>query len=284
MNMKSVQNINISYVQKLWVNMVISWIIECSTSWMPHQRTFRNSTHQAWAIWYSGNHNLFWIIPDPVCQKRITFYLESICTIPFQAGTSDVKIPEWGQHCATSGMPCFVRILAPVGVHGISATTIHALVLGICWICFRMLPIVRYSGHACWLPGTLDNWVLSDAQLTGTIVAPAGSWCCQSHHQSPVFISRYICELPRLPGALVHNPGAPAMGHAPKRTEYICKYPNSIMCQRYVNYLQSNYHHWAQNRFQRRAFTKHLQIEMIWFWSYPVHASDADSSTFLFVG
>jgi len=31
--------------------------------------------------------------------------------------------------------------------------------------------------------------------MTGTIVAPAGSWSCVSHHQSPVFISLYILRL-----------------------------------------------------------------------------------------
>jgi len=110
MNMKSVQNINISFVLKLRVNMLISWDIEWSKCWTPHRGTFRNFTHRAWVIWDLSNHELFWIIPDPGCQKRITLSLEFICTIPFQAGTSDVKIPEWGQHCSNCGMPCLVRI------------------------------------------------------------------------------------------------------------------------------------------------------------------------------
>jgi len=36
--------------------------------------------------------------------------LESISTVLFQARASDVKIPEWGQHCSNRGMPCLVNI------------------------------------------------------------------------------------------------------------------------------------------------------------------------------
>jgi len=67
-----------------------------TNSGMSHWRTFRNFTHRAWPIWDWSNHDLFWIIADPGCQKRTTLSLESIRTIPFEAGTSYVKIPEWG--------------------------------------------------------------------------------------------------------------------------------------------------------------------------------------------
>ena len=53
---------------------------------------------------------MFRIIPDPGGQKRITLSLESISTIPYQARASDVRIPEWGQHCSNGGMPCPVSI------------------------------------------------------------------------------------------------------------------------------------------------------------------------------
>ena len=89
--------------------MLISWVIECLTSWIPHQCTIRNFTHGAWAIWDWSNYDLFWIIPDPGRQNRITLSVEYICTIPFQPGTSDIKIPEWEQHCSNSGMPCHLR-------------------------------------------------------------------------------------------------------------------------------------------------------------------------------
>jgi len=57
-----------------------------------------------------SNHDLFRMIPDPGSQKRITLSLESISMIPFQARASDVKIPEWGQHCSNRGVPCLVSI------------------------------------------------------------------------------------------------------------------------------------------------------------------------------
>jgi hypothetical protein len=36
---------------------------------------------------------------------------ESISTIQFQAGASDVKMPKLSQHSSNRGMPCFVNIL-----------------------------------------------------------------------------------------------------------------------------------------------------------------------------
>jgi len=110
MNTKSVQNIDISFVQKLQVDMLISWVIKGSKSWMPHRCAFRNFTHQIWAIWELSNPDLFQIIPDPGSPKRITLFLESISTVAFQARASDVKIPEWGQHCSNRGMPCLGSI------------------------------------------------------------------------------------------------------------------------------------------------------------------------------
>ena len=47
---------------------------------------------------------------------------------------------------------------------------------------------------------------------------------------------------------------------------------------------KSKYHRSAENPFHIGAFTEHLQIEMIRFWSCPVHASDADQSAFSCVG
>jgi len=110
MNTKSVQNINISLVQKLQLNMLISSVIKWSKSWMPHCRIFKNFTHRVWAIWDLSNHALFRMIPDPGSQKRITLSLESISTVSFQARASEVKIPKWGQHYSNRGMPCLVSI------------------------------------------------------------------------------------------------------------------------------------------------------------------------------
>lgn len=38
---------------------------------------------------------------------------------------------------------------------------------------FSMFPIVKYTGHADLSPLKLDSWVLSDATITGEIVAPS---------------------------------------------------------------------------------------------------------------
>jgi hypothetical protein len=55
-------------------------------------------------------HDLFRIIPDPGGEKRMTLSPDSISTVPFQLRASDVKIPEWEQHCSNCGMPCLVSI------------------------------------------------------------------------------------------------------------------------------------------------------------------------------
>jgi len=110
MNMKCEQSLNIYVVQKLWVNMLISWGFEYSTSWTPHWCTFRNCTHRPRAIWDVNKHNVFWIIPDPGRQKKITSSLESISKIPFQVGTRYGNILECGQDFSNRGNPCLVFI------------------------------------------------------------------------------------------------------------------------------------------------------------------------------
>ena len=93
--------------------MLVAWVIEWSTSWMPHRRTFMHFTHRAcWATWDLSNHYVFWIIPDPDSHRRVTLSLESICTIPFQAWARDVRMPKLRQHCSNCGMPCFVNIVS----------------------------------------------------------------------------------------------------------------------------------------------------------------------------
>jgi len=217
MNTKSVQSINTSFVQKFWVNMLISWVIEYSTSWMPYRCTFTNFTHRAWAILDLSNYDLFWIIPNPGSQKRITLSLETISTIPFQAGTSYVNIPEWGQHCSNRGMPCHVFIFGtfqgtwnmPYARPGV----LFRWTTDIFWI----LPIMRYSSQACWSAEWLVKWVLSDSQMTGTMVAPAGSHSCISHNQSPVFIVLYIPQLPESGRRAGSNLRCPTIGRCGPR-------------------------------------------------------------------
>jgi len=84
--------------------------MEWSKCWMPHRHTFRNRTHWAWAMWDMSNHDLFGIIADPGSQKWIALSLECISTLPCQAGTSYVKILEWGQHSSNCGMPCLSSV------------------------------------------------------------------------------------------------------------------------------------------------------------------------------
>jgi hypothetical protein len=77
---------------------------------MPHQHTVRNFIHLALAIRDLSNRDLFQIIPNPGSQMRVSLLLESICTIPFQAGASDVKIPQLRLHSSNCGMPCLINI------------------------------------------------------------------------------------------------------------------------------------------------------------------------------
>jgi len=111
MNMKSVENIIISFIQKLKVIMPIAWVIESSKYWMHHWFTGRNFTHQAWTIPARSNHDMFWIIPNPGRQMRITLSLEFISKIPFEDGTSYVKRLEWGQQRSNHGTRCLVSNL-----------------------------------------------------------------------------------------------------------------------------------------------------------------------------
>jgi len=84
--------------------------------------------------------------------------------------------------------------------------------------------------------------------------------------------------------AQVHNRGAPEISDVPTGSVSIWRYPCSIMWRRYVNDLQSNYHHQAQNRLERAAFAGHWLVGMIRFSSFPVDASNDDLSMFSFAG
>jgi len=132
--------------------MLVSWVIKWSKSWLTHQHTIKNFTHQAWAIWDLSNHDFFRIIPTPGGQQQVTLSLESFSTIPFQARDSDVKMPKLRQHGSYHALS---MTLAPFGGHGISPTRIQARFLCVWRIFFRILPLMRHSGQACWSP---NNW------------------------------------------------------------------------------------------------------------------------------
>jgi len=48
------------------------------------------------------------MISDQCGEQWVTLSLEIICTIPFQAGASDVKMSKFSKHSSNRGMPCFV--------------------------------------------------------------------------------------------------------------------------------------------------------------------------------
>jgi hypothetical protein len=50
MDTKSVQNIDIMFIKKLRVDILIAWVIEWSNIVMFHRRTFRNCTYRACAM------------------------------------------------------------------------------------------------------------------------------------------------------------------------------------------------------------------------------------------
>jgi hypothetical protein len=115
------------------------------------------------------------------------------------------------------------------------------------------------------------NWVLTDLQMTGTIVTPTGSWSCICYHQSPN-LSRYGLGEPHSQwGAPVHNRTLLEMGHVPEGMAFSLKYPRRLIFWRYVSHLQSNNHCQAQSQVQKRAFARHLLIGMNPFCSCPVH-------------
>jgi len=61
---KCTQNICVSFIQMLQVNMQISWEIEVSKYSTRHLTNFNNFTNRARAIEGLCNHGLIWIIPD----------------------------------------------------------------------------------------------------------------------------------------------------------------------------------------------------------------------------
>jgi len=202
MNTKSVQIINVGCVQKLQGNMLFAWVIEWSKSGMPSQRTFRNFTHQVWGIWNLSNHDLFWIIPDPGSQKRITLSRESISTIRFLARPVMSRFV-----CGQSTVPTATSLAStilfpPLSWQGISPMQIQPCFFSVWWMSFRILPIGSFNYQASWSPEKLVNWALMDGQMTGTIVALEVNQCCLSDHVSPAFILAAYSA--RLGGCKVH--------------------------------------------------------------------------------
>jgi hypothetical protein len=76
---------------------------------MPHGHTFRTVSHRASAKCDLIIHDMFWIIPNPGSQWRETLLLDSICTIPFHARASEVKIPKLRQDSSSYIILCLIN-------------------------------------------------------------------------------------------------------------------------------------------------------------------------------
>ena len=72
------------------------------------------------------------------------------------------------------------------------------------------------------------------------------------------------------------------MGGQQRGTGHISKHPFNTMFQRYVSYLQYNYHHLDQHQVLSGAIGRNPQSGIIQIFCCPVYASDVDLSTFLY--
>jgi hypothetical protein len=149
MNMKSMQNVYICVVQKHYANMVISWVIECSTGEMLPQRTSRNFTQWPCSPGYLMNHYLVRIFPNPGSQKRITLPVESVFTNLFDARNCYIKNVQWWQHSFNCWMPFLDNSIATTWSIGdqpnksASGLFIYTVNLHL------KLPTVKFSGQGC---------------------------------------------------------------------------------------------------------------------------------------
>src|SRR5205085_548135 len=100
------------------------------------------------------------------------------------------------------------------GGTGSNVRSIKAIAVGLFRVVDLMFPIVRYIGQAFLSPEIFVRCVVSEAQITGTMVAPSGRvfltfvsvktlnrvpefiQTCVSHHQSAVCSSPYCLSSP----------------------------------------------------------------------------------------
>jgi len=142
--------------------MLISLIAELSNNWTTHTHPIRNFTHWAWAIWDLRNHDLSWIIPDPVSRQTATVPPKSIRTISVRARTSYVNIPEWGQHGSNCRMPYLISIFVSFrGTYDQPNKTPDALF----WCVANTLLNIS-NGEIQW-PGMLITWNICQVSLVG---------------------------------------------------------------------------------------------------------------------
>jgi len=149
MNTKSVQNVNISLVEKLQVNKLISWVIKWFKSWMPNWRTCWNFTHRAWAVWDLSNHTLFWIIPDSGSQREWYFCCNPSVESHFMPAPVRSRLRSGDSTVPTAECHILSGFIAPDRGQWIMWTGIQTRVVRMRWILFRILPIPIYRGQAC---------------------------------------------------------------------------------------------------------------------------------------
>jgi len=140
---------------------------------------------------------------------------------------------------------------------------------GTCFL-FQVEIVLNISTQHIQCPSLLITWNIGQvsllvAQMTGTIVAPARSWCCASHHKSPIVIMLYIRPFSTFDRCTSSESRCVWNGRCANRILSIWKYPTSKIYERFVTDLQSTCYHQAQNRVTTGTFTGHLQIGMIWF-------------------
>jgi hypothetical protein len=149
MHTESVQSMYIILPPLLWLDMLVSWVIKSSKSWIWY--SIMNSRDKVWAISDFTNHDWIETIPNPGSQTRVTLLLESIYMIPFQARASIVKIPKLRPHSINCGMLYFINDFGTLQVTRYQHMKIPGPLCRFPADIFLMLPIVRYSSEACQL-------------------------------------------------------------------------------------------------------------------------------------
>jgi len=128
---------------------------------------------------------------------------ESISIITFPARTSTVNMCILRQHSANHVMHCLINVFGTLQGTWDQSNKNPSASVGYLVDIISNVTLWRCCCYACWLPENLVNWVLSNAQMTGTTVVLAGTWSCIFHYQSTMLNSLTIgrpSELVRFTG------------------------------------------------------------------------------------
>jgi len=102
------------------------------------------------------------------------------------------KCVRWDRTIQTTWCYGSSMFLASFRGHRIRPTGIQPYIESVQRISFQTVESIIYIGEACRSPKMLVKQGMSDLQVTGTTVAPAGCWFCVLHHKLPVIISVQI--------------------------------------------------------------------------------------------